>query len=61
MGAKTKRFIVAEYQTNPHMEEKLNNILHLIENNLATSQYLQSRTRDALDFVSLLSAVESIH
>ncbi|KAJ9610819.1 hypothetical protein H2200_005596 [Cladophialophora chaetospira] len=39
------------YQTNPHMEEKLNNILHLIENNLATSQYLQSRTRDALDFI----------
>ncbi|KAK5464663.1 hypothetical protein LTS15_001225 [Exophiala xenobiotica] len=39
------------YQTNPHMEEKLNNILHLIENNLSTCQYLQSRTRDALDFI----------
>lgn len=40
------------YQTNPHMEEKLNNIVHLIENNLATCEYLQSRTRDSLDFVS---------
>ena len=39
------------YQTNPHMEEKLNNILHLIENNLSTCQCLQSRTRDALDFI----------
>ena len=38
-------------QTNPHMEEKLNNILHLIENNLSTTHYLQARTRDALDFV----------
>jgi hypothetical protein len=42
------------YQTNPHMEEKLNNILHLIENNLSTTVYLQARTSDALDFVSPL-------
>jgi hypothetical protein len=40
------------YETNPHMEEKLNNTLHLIENNLATVGYMQARTRDALDFVS---------
>jgi hypothetical protein len=39
------------YQTNPHMEEKLTNTLHLIENNLSTAEYLQARTRDALDFV----------
>ncbi|KIV79956.1 hypothetical protein PV11_07495 [Exophiala sideris] len=39
------------YHTNPHMEEKLKNTLHLIENNLSTCQYLQSRTRDALDFI----------
>ncbi|EXJ67733.1 uncharacterized protein A1O5_09079 [Cladophialophora psammophila CBS 110553] len=39
------------YQTNPHMEEKLMNISHLIENNLSTCLYLQARTRDALDFI----------
>ena len=39
------------YQTNPHMEEKLNNVLHLIENNLSTATYLQARTSDSLDFV----------
>jgi hypothetical protein len=42
------------YETNPHMEEKLNNTLHLIENNLATVGYMQARTRDALDFVNSL-------
>ncbi|KIX99799.1 uncharacterized protein Z520_04435 [Fonsecaea multimorphosa CBS 102226] len=39
------------HQTNPHMEEKLMNISHLIDNNLSTCQYLQSRTSDALDFI----------
>ncbi|KIW93875.1 uncharacterized protein Z519_05190 [Cladophialophora bantiana CBS 173.52] len=39
------------YQTNPHMEEKLMNISHLIERNRSTCQYLQARTRDALDFI----------
>lgn len=48
------------YQTNPHMEEKLRNILHLIDNNLSTCQYLQARTQDALDFVSLASSCFSV-
>ncbi|OAP59430.1 hypothetical protein AYL99_06728 [Fonsecaea erecta] len=39
------------HQTNPHMEEKLMNISHLIDNNLSTCQYLQARTSDALDFI----------
>ncbi|OQU95634.1 hypothetical protein CLAIMM_01816 [Cladophialophora immunda] len=39
------------HQTNPHMEEKLMNISHLIDNNISTCQYLQARTRDALDFI----------
>jgi hypothetical protein len=38
-------------KTNPHMEEKLQNIRHLIRNNLSTCRYLQARTSDALDFV----------
>ena len=45
------------YQTNPHVEEKLNNILHLIENNASTTEYLQARTRDALDFVGFPAAL----
>lgn len=49
----SESYKVYVYQTNPHMEEKLNNTLHLIENNLSTSQYLQARTQDALDFVRL--------
>ncbi|OAG41056.1 hypothetical protein AYO21_04669 [Fonsecaea monophora] len=39
------------HQTNPHMEEKLMNISHLIDNNLSTCEYLQARTKDALDFI----------
>ena len=40
------------FQMNPRIEEKLNNIQNMIENNLSTSQYLQSRTKDAIEFVS---------
>ena len=47
------------YQTNPHMEEKLNNLLHLIENNISTGQYLKSRTQDALDFVSVYLLIQT--
>lgn len=39
-------------ETNPHMEEKLKNTMGLVENNLQTCDYLQARTKDALDFVS---------
>lgn len=46
------RYELYVYQTNPHMEEKLKNMLSLIENNLQTCVYLQSRSKDALDYVS---------
>ncbi|KIW46803.1 uncharacterized protein PV06_02439 [Exophiala oligosperma] len=50
-GTTTASYRTYVHRANPHMEEKLANILHLIENDISTSQYLQSRTRDALDFI----------
>lgn len=50
-GSMAEQYRKYVFQTNPHIEEKLNNIQNLIENNLSTCQYLQSRTRDALDYV----------
>jgi hypothetical protein len=50
-GGMVEQYRIYVFQTNPHIEEKLNNIQNLIENNLSTCQYLQSRTRDALDYV----------
>jgi len=52
-GQNPSDYITYVNETNPHMEEKLNNMLHLIENNLNTCQYLQARTKDALDYVRL--------
>ncbi|KEF60842.1 uncharacterized protein A1O9_02404 [Exophiala aquamarina CBS 119918] len=50
-GGMAEQYRKYVFQTNPHIEEKLNNIQNLIENNLSTCQYLQSRTRDALDYI----------
>jgi len=52
-GGMAEQYRIYVFQTNPHIEEKLNNIQNLIENNLSTCQYLQSRTGDALNYVWL--------
>jgi hypothetical protein len=40
-------------ETNPHMLEKIQNTIGLLDNNLQTCDYLQGRSKDALDFVRL--------
>ena len=40
-------------RTNPQMHEKLTNIASMIMNNLHTCTYFQSRTQDALEYVSV--------
>lgn len=59
-GGMIEQYRVYVFQTNPHIEEKLNNIQNLIENNLSTCQYLQSRTRDALDYVRCVLSPEDL-
>ena len=42
------------HETNPQVEEKLTNLSFLIANNLSSCKYLQARTKDAMDYVSII-------
>jgi hypothetical protein len=45
------------HRTNPQVQEKLTNIASMVQNNLHTCTYFQTRTKDALEYVRGLEPV----